>query len=53
MSTTRSIAQRLTNAYVVTQDVNNDEYGAYYFTPSDIANFLADNASSIVSEEAT
>jgi len=47
MSVTRSIAQRLTNAYVVTQDENNGEYGAYYFTPSDIADFLADNASSI------
>ena len=47
MSVTRSIAQRLTNAYVVTQDENQGEYGAYYFTPSDIADFLASNASSI------
>jgi hypothetical protein len=47
MSVTRSIAQRLTNAYVVTQDTGNGEYGAYYFTPSDIAEFLADNASNI------
>lgn len=47
MSVTRSIAQRLTNAYVVTQDTNNGEYGAYYFTPSQMADFLANNASSI------
>ena len=47
MSVTRSIAQRLTNAYVVTQDSNNGESGAYYFTPSRVADFLADNASDI------
>jgi hypothetical protein len=47
MSVTRSIAQRLTNAYVVTQDEANGEYGAYYFTPSRMASFLSNNASSI------
>lgn len=47
MSVTRSIAQRLTNTYVVTQDENQGEWGAYYFTPSRMADFLADNASSI------
>lgn len=47
MSVTRSIAQRLTNAYVVTHDERNDEKGPYYFTPSRMAEFLADNASDI------
>jgi len=47
MSVTRSIAQRLTNGYVVTQDENQGVNGAYYFTPSDMATFLANNASSI------
>lgn len=47
MSVTRSIAQRLTNTYVVTQDENQGANGAYYFTPSRVADFLAENASSI------
>jgi len=40
-------AQPVTKSYVVTQDTNNGEYGAYYFTESTINSWYEGNSNDI------
>lgn len=46
-SVMRYIAQRKTRKFVVTQDENQGEYGAYYFTQDQVDQWLADNSTDL------
>jgi hypothetical protein len=37
-------AQPVTRSFIVTQDENNGEYGAYYFTESNVESWIASNS---------
>jgi hypothetical protein len=40
-------AQPVTRSFVVTQDVGNSEYGAYYFTESDVDTWYSNNSDNL------